>query len=103
MYFFSISEIISTRAAWRPPSKGVDKKASTISMARPGPTTRSPMASMLASLCRRVYLAEYVSEQTAQRMPGTLFAASEMPMPVPQSTMPASYWPLATASATFCP
>ena len=54
----STSPIFATRRAWRPPSKGVSRKVSMIFSARPGPTTRAPMARMLASLCRRVSSAE---------------------------------------------
>ena len=43
------------------------------------PTTRAPRLSMFASLCARIMAAEKLSEQTPQRMPGTLLAAIMMP------------------------
>ena len=46
-----------------------------------------------------VYLAEYASWQCAQRIPFTLFAAIDIPIPVLQIKMPRSHAPLATASA----
>ena len=58
---------------------------------------------MLLSLCLRESWAEYGSLHTTQRMPGTLFAAREMPTPVPQMTMPRSHSPLATALAARTP
>jgi len=58
------------------------------------------MASTLASLCSLVIFAERVSQQRAQRIPGTLFAAMLMPIPVVQITMPFSHVPSATAFAT---
>ena len=50
----SISVMSPTRRAWRPPSNSVVRKASTMRSARLGPTIPAPMASMLASLWRRV-------------------------------------------------
>ena len=47
----SSSVIWSTRRAWRPPSNSVARNRSTISSARPTPTTRAPIDSTLASLC----------------------------------------------------
>ena len=63
----------------------------------------APMASMLASLCSRVRRASTVSAQWAQRMPWTLLAAMEMPMPVVQMTMPRGQSPAATARAAASP
>ena len=45
--------------------------------------------------------AESGSEQSAQRIPGTLLAAMEIPIPVVHTTIPKSHSPLATASAAF--
>ena len=53
---------------------------------------------MFASLWRRVISADRQSPHRAQRMPLTLLAAMEMPMPVVQMTMPRSHSPEATAS-----
>ncbi len=44
---------LSTRRWWRPPSKGVSRKASRIASASAGATTREPTASTLASLWAR--------------------------------------------------
>ena len=52
--------------------------------ASPGPTTRAPIVRILASLCSLVISAEKQSEQSAARMPFTLFATIETPIPVPQ-------------------
>ena len=67
------------------------------------PMSPPPMASMLASLCRRVISAERGSLHRAQRMPFTLLAEMEMPMPVVQITIPRSHAPEATASAAARP
>ena len=58
LYFFSMSEISPTRRAWRPPSNSVSKKVSTIIFASSVPTTRAPMAMMLALLCSAAMRAE---------------------------------------------
>ena len=71
--------------------------------ARLGPTMPAPMASMFASLWRRVISAERGSPHRAQRMPFTLLAVMEIPMPVVQMTMPFSHSPEATASAAALP
>ena len=56
--YFSISIIISTRTAWRPPSNSFAKKLSRISIARHEPITLAPMQRTFASLCCLVILAE---------------------------------------------
>jgi DNA (cytosine-5)-methyltransferase 1 len=56
-------------------------------------------AIILASLWKRVYFAQYTSWQCAQRIPGTLFATIDTPMPEEHTTIPLSHSPLATASA----
>ena len=71
----------------------VVKKASTSSMAKPCPTTRSPKVRILASLWARVMRALKVSEQQQARMPFTLLAAMAMPTPVPQMRIPLSAFP----------
>jgi len=45
--------IFSRRSWWRPPAKGVFRKASTISRAAAGVTMRAPRARTLALLCSR--------------------------------------------------
>ena len=79
------------------------KKISTIFSASPGPTTLAPKAKMLASLCSLVASALKQSLHTAARIPGTLFAAIEIPMPVPQIKIPLSHSPSTMACATFFP
>ena len=54
---FSMAVISSMRRWWRPPSKSVVSQTCRISSARPSPTTRAPIESTLASLCRREYSA----------------------------------------------
>ena len=68
-----------------------------------GPVNPAPMAIMLALLCWRHSCASSASAQCAQRIPLTLFAAIEIPMPVVQTTMPYSHSPLATARAAASP
>ena len=66
-----------------------------------GPRTRRPASDRtLRSLCSRASAAPSTSPITAARMPGTLLAAIAMPTPLPQTRMPRSAWPAATASAT---
>ena len=96
-YFFSSSVILSIRFWWRPPSNSVSRKRSTMSIASPGPTTRPPKQMAFALLCIRVYRALNVSEQQAARMPGILFAAMLMPMPVPQMRIAFEQRPSVTA------
>jgi hypothetical protein len=55
---------------------------------------------MFELLCRRVYFAEKWSLQTAARMPLTLLAASDIPIPVPQTKIPIWFSPSATLFAT---
>lgn len=68
--------ILLTRFSWRPPSNSVSKKCFTISLASPGPMTRSPMASMFALLCWRVAFALNTSCTNAQRIPFTLLGGN---------------------------
>jgi len=71
----------------------------TISSASISPVTAAPRAIMLVSLCSRVSLADMGLSSSAQRMPLTLLAVMDTPMPVVQQTMPRSHSPLATACA----
>lgn len=50
----SMSAIMATRRAWRPPSNSASRNACRMSSARQGPITRAPMHSTLASLWLRV-------------------------------------------------
>ena len=59
------------------------------------------MHSTFASLCRRVYFAEYQSPQSAARIPFILFAEMEMPTPVPQMSIALSASPEVTFSQVF--
>ena len=61
---------------------------------------RAPSARTFASLCCRDSRAASTSETTAARTPATLLAAIDMPMPLPQTRIPRSQRPFATASAT---
>ena len=70
-----------------------------ISSATNSPITPAPIATMFALLCSLVSLAETVSEQSAQRIPGTLLAQMETPIPVVQMRIPFSHSPSATAFA----
>ena len=63
----------------------------------------APIASILALLWRRVNSADRGSAHRAQRIPFTLLAVMEMPMPVVQMTIPFSQAPEATASAAALP
>ena len=67
------------------------RNVSTIFTASPGPTTLAPIAKILASLCCLVASAEKQSEHKAARIPFTLFAAIEIPIPVPQIIIPLSH------------
>ena len=82
------------------PSNEEFKNVFTISIASPGPTTLSPIVKILASLCCLVAWALNVSEHNAALIPGTLFAAIPIPIPVPQINIPKSNSLFATASAT---
>ncbi|EAU64874.1 conserved hypothetical protein [Stigmatella aurantiaca DW4/3-1] len=97
----SASRIFCTRFSCRPPSKGVARKASRMDRATPAPTTRCPRQSTLASLCARAMRASNSVEHRAARTPRCLLAAMLMPMPVPHTSTPSAYSPLATARATF--
>ena len=90
---------MATRRACLPPSYSVSMKQSTISAASPAPTTRAPKQMTFASLWQRVRRAENVSLTHAARIPLCLFAAMLMPMPVPQTRIPFSYFPSATPRA----
>ena len=56
----------------------------------------------LASLCARDSRADSASVTTAALMPWTLFAAIDMPMPLPHTRMPRSKRPSTTPLATAC-
>ena len=72
------------------PSNSAPKNAFTMSIANPLPTTLSPIVSLLAALCSLVACALNVSEHSAALIPGTLFAAIPIPIPVPQINIPKS-------------
>ena len=80
---------------------GVSRNVSTILIASPGPTTLPPSASTFASLCSLVACAQKQSVHYAARIPGTLLAAIEIPIPVPQIRIPFSHSPSTMACATF--
>ena len=60
----------------------------------------APNAMILLLLCSRDINALNSSAQSAQRIPSNLFAAIEMPIPVPQINIPAFTSPEVTALAT---
>jgi hypothetical protein len=57
---------------------------------------------MFALLCSEISAAVASFQQTPALIPLTLLAAIDIPIPVPQTRMPRSALPEATASATFC-
>lgn len=73
-----------------PFENGVFKKVCTISFAVSIPVVLCPKARILASLCYLVSFAIVVSVHKAQRMPFTLLAAMEIPIPVPHKRIPQS-------------
>ena len=79
---------MSTLFECLPPSNSVLTHASTISNASPLPRTLSPNDSIFALLCAFDTLAENTSDTTAHLIPGTLLAAKDIPIPVPQHTIP---------------
>ena len=60
----------------------------------------NPRQSTLALLCALETLAEYVSLHNAALIPRTLFAAIDIPIPVPQMRIPLFAFPLITLSHT---
>ena len=58
-----------------------------------GPMTRAPSVSTFMSSCSTPWCAEYVSWQTAARMPRILLAATDAPTPEPQIRIPRSASP----------
>ena len=64
------------------------RNASTISSASGTVCMRPPMPINWALLCSRASLAVSVLHASAQRAPGTLFAAICSPLPEPPMTMP---------------
>src|SRR5438874_6501476 len=74
-------------------------QASRISSSRAGLVVRSDSASTLASFHLRAPRAVSASPHSAARIPWTLLAAIEAPVPVQQQTMPCSARPSATSRA----
>jgi hypothetical protein len=68
-------------------------------MAGSTPMTRPPRHSTLRLSCSTPWCAEYVSWAIAARMPRTLFAATEAPIPEPQTRIPRSATPSRIAYA----
>ena len=99
----SYSLISSTRRECRPPSKSVEKKVSTASMASAVPVVRPPRQTTLASLWRRAKPPWSRRGPERPVRPGTLLAEMLMPMPVPQTQSPRSARPSATARPTAMP
>ena len=63
--------------------------------------TLPPIQRIFALLCLRVISAQNSFETTAALIPFTLFAAIEIPMPVPQQRMPVEHSPEVIAVATL--
>src|SRR5579885_1858521 len=97
------SKSCETRHACRPPSNGVSRNTCTSRSSISHPVRRSDRARTFASLCRRESSVISGSNTAAQRTPGTLLAAIAMPKLEPQTTMPRSACPDATASPTAYP
>lgn len=73
---------------------------SAMAFANSVPITRAPMVMIWALLESAARSAEYVSWVSAARMPGTLLAEMQTPMPVPQTRMVRSYLPSVISIAT---
>ena len=84
-----------------PGTNSLERNASVIISLFLLPDVNAPMHATLASLLRRARCAEYTSDRSAAYTPFTLFAAIDMPMPVPQIKIPLSYFFDAIASATL--
>ncbi len=65
--------------------------------------TVSPKHATFALLWRRVISASLTSRMTPPLAPGTLFAAMQMPWPLPHTATPNLARPAATACATAAP
>src|SRR5208337_98084 len=96
----SMAAIFSTRRSCRPPANGVASHLSTILDATSSLMMLAPSVSTLASLCSRDRSASNSVSTFAARMPGTLLAAIDMPIPVLHTRMPRSATFAATSSAT---
>src|SRR5271157_1142458 len=96
----SMAAIFSTRRSWRPPANGVASHLSTIWKASSSLMVSAPSASTLASLCSRDRPASNSVSTLAARMPGTLLAAIDMPIPVLHTRIPRSAPCAATSSPT---
>ena len=94
---------LAMRPSWRPCSSHAPRNAPRASRATVGPVVRAPKQSTLAWLCCLASVAVVTSCTTAARTPGTLFAAMEMPIPVPQTQTPNSAEPSVTARPTAAP
>src|SRR5260370_38965470 len=95
----STFEIVPRSASSGP----VWSQASTSSFATSSGVDRRLMVSTFASFQRRAPFAVCASLQSAARMPGTLFAAIDTPVPVQQNSTPCWQAPEATRSPTSRP
>src|SRR5688572_30190109 len=98
--FFSISEILSTRRACRPPLKFVSIQMLTMWSTIRSPSRSAERQRTLASLWLRESSAVTSSWTAVARIPGILLAAIDIPNPVPHTRIPRSASPLATVLAT---
>ena len=82
--------ILSIRFWWRPPSKEEERKTSMRLTTSSKRIVRPPNEMMFALLCFLAISAVKESYKRAALMPLNLFAAIEMPTPVPQIKIPKS-------------
>lgn len=90
-----------TRLSWRPPSNCVSAKIRTSLSASSAGTYFAPMQITFALLCRRENFAQSSLWQSAARIPRTLFAAIDIPIPVVHSSTPEAGLADFTSAQTF--
>jgi hypothetical protein len=98
-YSSSIAFSLATFSA-SPGSAGAENQASRISLATISEVPRRLMQRTLAWFQARAPRAVSASPHKAARIPGTLFAAMDTPVPVQQKSTPWSATPVTTDSAT---
>jgi len=98
----SICDILSSLLLCLSPSKGVLTHVLTISLARSLPTIlRQDEDICIVMESAHLCCEELVAERGSH--PGNLFATIDIPIPVPQISIPFSIFPAETASETFSP
>ena len=101
MYFSHYPSIFPTLLACLPPSNSVAIKVSTHAFASSSPITLAPNAIIFASLCSLESLAVNSLYARAALIPSTLLAEIDIPIPVPQISIPYCAFPSSTTSLTF--